>query len=68
MPETAPIAKIAATRGYGAQVVLCGTVYDDDFAKACEIQKATGAVFLHPFDDEYVIAGQGTIGLEILEE
>lgn len=68
MPETAPIAKIAATRGYGAEVVLCGTVYDDAFAKACEIQKATGAVFLHPFDDEYVIAGQGTIGLEILED
>lgn len=68
MPETAPIAKIAATKGYGAEVVLCGTVYDDAYAKACEIQQATGAVFLHPFDDDYVIAGQGTIGLEILED
>lgn len=68
MPETAPIAKVAATKGYGAEVVLCGSVYDDAFAKACEIQKTTGAVFLHPFDDEYVIAGQGTIGLEILED
>lgn len=68
MPETAPIAKVVATKGYGAEVVLHGTVYDDAFAKACEIQKATGAVFLHPFDDEDVIAGQGTIGLEILED
>lgn len=68
MPETAPIAKVVATKGYGAEVVLHGTVYDDAFAKACEIQKETGAVFLHPFDDEDVIAGQGTIGLEILED
>ena len=68
MPETAPIAKVAATKGYGAEVVLCGTVYDDAYAKACEIQKETGAIFLHPFDDEHVIAGQGTIGLEILED
>ena len=68
MPETAPIAKVVATKGYGAEVVLHGTVYDDAFAKACEIQEETGAVFLHPFDDEDVIAGQGTIGLEILED
>ena len=68
MPETAPIAKVAATKGYGAEVVLCGSVYDDAFAKACEIQKETGAIFLHPFDDDYVISGQGTIGLEILED
>lgn len=68
MPETAPIAKVTATKGYGAEVVLYGSVYDDAFAKACEIQKETGAIFLHPFDDEYVIAGQGTIGLEILED
>lgn len=68
MPETAPIAKVVATKNYGAEVVLCGEVYDDAYAKAREIEKATGAVFLHPFDDEYVIAGQGTIGMEILEE
>ncbi|WP_291259220.1 threonine ammonia-lyase [Fusobacterium sp.] len=68
MPETAPIAKVVATKGYGGQVVLHGSVYDDAFARACEIQKETGAVFLHPFDDEDVIAGQGTIGLEILED
>jgi threonine dehydratase len=68
MPETAPLAKISATQGYGADVVLAGSVYDDAYNKACEIQKETGATFLHPFDDEYVIAGQGTIGLEILED
>ena len=68
MPETAPIAKVVATKGYGAEVILHGTVYDDAYSKACEIQKETGAIFLHPFDDEEVIAGQGTIGLEILED
>lgn len=68
MPATAPLAKIAATRSYGAEVILEGTVYDDAYKKACEIQKQTGATFLHPFDDKYVIAGQGTIGLEILED
>lgn len=68
MPATAPLAKIAATRGYGAEVVLEGEVYDDAYAKACEIQKETGATFLHPFDDKFVMAGQGTIGLEIIED
>lgn len=68
MPETAPMAKVIATKGYGAEVVLCGQVYDDAYAKACELQKETGAVFLHPFNDNYVISGQGTIGLEILDE
>jgi threonine dehydratase len=68
MPEIAPLAKVAATKNFGAEVVLHGSVYDDAYAKACEIQKETGATFLHPFDDKYVIAGQGTIGLEILEQ
>lgn len=68
MPATAPLAKVTATKGYGAEVVLEGLVYDDAYAKAIEIQKETGATFLHPFDDEYVIAGQGTISLEILEQ
>jgi len=68
MPATAPLAKVWATKNYGAEVVLHGSVYDDAYAKACEIQKETGATFLHPFDDKYVIAGQGTIGLEILED
>lgn len=68
MPSTAPLAKVNATKGYGANVVLSGLVYDDAYAKAVEIQKETGATFLHPFDDEYVIAGQGTISLEIFEQ
>lgn len=68
MPEIAPLSKVAATKNFGAEVVLHGSVYDDAYAKACEIQKETGATFLHPFDDEHVIAGQGTIGLEILEQ
>lgn len=68
MPVTAPIAKVQATRGYGAEVVQSGTVYDECYAKALELQKETGAVFLHPFDDKFVMAGQGTIGLEILED
>ena len=68
MPSTAPLAKVTATKSYGANVVLEGIVYDDAYAKAVEIQKETGATFLHPFNDKYVIAGQGTIGLEIFEQ
>ncbi|CEI72064.1 L-threonine dehydratase catabolic TdcB [Romboutsia hominis] len=68
MPATAPLAKVTATKGYGAEVVLNGIVYDDAYAKAVEIQKETGATFLHPFNDKYVIAGQGTIALEIFEQ
>ena len=68
MPATAPLAKVTATKSYGARVVLEGLVYDDAYAKAVELQKETGATFLHPFNDEYVIAGQGTIGLEIFEQ
>lgn len=68
MPATAPLAKVTATRGYGANVVLNGLVYDDAYSKAVELQKESGATFLHPFNDEYVIAGQGTIGLEIVEQ
>ena len=60
MPSTAPLAKVTATRGYGAKVILEGLVYDDAYAKAVEIQKETKATFLHPFNDKYVIAGQGT--------
>lgn len=66
MPRTAPIAKIAATKSYGAEVVLSGTGYDDAYERACEIQKEQNAVFVHAFDEEDVIAGQGTISLEIL--
>lgn len=68
MPETAPFSKVAATRGYGAEVVLCGENYDEAYHKALEIQAVTGAVFIHAFDDPLVVAGQGTIGLEILDE
>lgn len=66
MPEVAPLAKIQATRGYGAEVVLAGGVYDEAYAKACELQQKSGATFVHAFDDSAVMAGQGTIGLEIL--
>ena len=68
MPETAPLMKINATRSYGAEVVLVRGVYDDAHDKAIELQKEYGYTFVHPFDDENVIAGQGTIGVEILEE
>ncbi len=68
MPLTAPQAKIQATRGYGAEVIQAGQVYDECYAKAVEVQKETGATFLHPFNDVEVMAGQGTIGLEILED
>ncbi len=68
MPGTAPLSKVIATKNYGAEVVQVGTVYDDAYKKACEIQEQTGATFLHPFDDPYVIAGQGTIGMEIIED
>lgn len=68
MPATAPLAKVTATRGYGAEVILEGLVYDDAYAKAVEVQKETGATFLHPFNDKYVMAGQGTIALEIFEQ
>lgn len=66
MPATAPIAKVQATQGYGARVILSGDCYDDAYAKALEICKEEGAVFLHPYNDIDVIAGQGTLGLEIV--
>ena len=68
MPKTAPIVKVQATRGYGAEVVLAGDCYDDAYAEARRICDEQGAVFLHPYNDPEVIAGQGTIALEILEE
>ena len=68
MPKAAPIAKIQATEGYGAKVVLCGECYDDAFEKAMEICREEEATFLHPFDDYEVMAGQGTVGLEILSQ
>lgn len=68
MPKSTPIAKVSATQGYGAKVVLHGDCYDDAYNKAVEIQEKEGATFLHPFDDFEVMAGQGTIGIEILED
>lgn len=68
MPRSTPIAKVSATQGYGAEVVLAGAIYDEAYAKACEIMEETGAEFIHPFDDEDVMAGQGTIALEILRD
>lgn len=68
MPKSAPIAKVSATEGYGAKVVLYGDCYDDAYKKAVEIQEKEGATFLHPYDDLEVMAGQGTIGIEILED
>lgn len=68
MPKHAPLIKVEATRMYGARVVLYGDAYDDAYRKACELQEEEGYVFVHPFDDEDVIEGQGSIGLEILEE
>lgn len=68
MPAGAPLAKVEATKSYGAEVVLVPGVYDDAAAKAVELQKEHGYTFLHPFNDEYVMAGQGTIALEILEK
>lgn len=68
MPKAAPIAKIQATEGYGAKVVLHGDCYDDAYAHAMEICQQEGAAFLHPYNDVDVIAGQGTLGLEILSD
>ena len=68
MPAGAPLSKVMATRELGAKVVLHGAVYDDAYAEACHIQEQTGATFIHPFDDPMVIAGQGTIGLEIMDD
>lgn len=68
MPEGAPISKVEATRSYGAEVVLVPGIYDDAAREAERLSKEHGYTFAHPFNDPYVIAGQGTIGLEILEQ
>ena len=68
LPDSAPISKVEATKSYGAEVVLVPGVYDDAYRKAIELRDTKGYTFVHPFDDEDVIAGQGTIALEILEE
>ena len=68
LPEGAPISKVEATRSYGADICLVPGVYDDAYNRALELQREHGYTFIHPFDDEAVIAGQGTIGLEILSQ
>ena len=68
MPDGAPISKVEATRKKGAEVVLVKGAYDDAYNYAVELQKQEGRTFIHPFNDEDVIAGQGTIGLEILDQ
>ena len=68
IPAGAPLSKVEATRGFGGDVVLVPGVYDDAYAKAVELTNEKGYTFVHPFNDEKVIAGQGTIGLEILEQ
>ena len=68
MPETAPLAKVTATQGYGAEVVLHGFTYDDAYQYCLELQQETGATFIHAFDDPDIIAGQGTLGLEMLSD
>ncbi len=68
IPAGAPLSKVEATREYGGDVVLVPGVYDDAYAKAVELTEKNGYTFVHPFNDEKVIAGQGTIGLEILEQ
>lgn len=68
IPDGAPISKVEATKRYGAKVELVKGCYDDAYNKACELQKKSGSTFIHPFNDPDVIAGQGTIGLELLKQ
>jgi threonine dehydratase len=68
LPDGAPISKVEATKGYGAEVCMVKGVYDDAYNKALELKEKHGYTFVHPFDDINVIAGQGTIGLEIMQE
>ena len=68
LPDGAPISKVEATKGYGAEVCLVEGVYDDAYNKAIQLRDEKGYTFIHPFDDENVIAGQGTIGLELIDQ
>jgi threonine dehydratase len=68
MPQDAPMAKLEATRNYGAETVLAGAMFDDAMVEAMAHAKATGATFVHAFEDPAVIAGQGTLGLELVEQ
>lgn len=68
LPDSAPISKVEATKGFGADVCLVEGCYDDAYKKALELKESEGYTFVHPFDDENVIAGQGTIALEVLND
>lgn len=68
LPDGAPISKVQATKSYGAEVCMVNGVYDDAYQKALELKEEKNYTFVHPFDNEDVIAGQGTIGLEILDQ
>ena len=68
MPEATPLVKVTATRRFGAEVILSGTSYDEAAELAADLGKERGLVYLHPFEDPFVIAGQGTIGLELLAD
>lgn len=68
LPDSAPISKVEATRSYGAEICLVDGVYDDAYAKALQLRDEMGYTFIHPFDDSDVIAGQGTIALELIEQ
>ena len=68
LPDGAPISKVEATKGYGAEVCMVEGVYDDAYRRALELRDEMGYTLVHPFDDDRVMAGQGTVGLEILEE
>jgi threonine dehydratase len=68
MPERTPLVKVSSTERFGSKVVLHGANYDEAMAEAVRLQAGTGATLIHPFDDEEVIAGQGTIGLELIEQ
>jgi threonine dehydratase len=68
MPESTPTVKVTKTKGYGAKVILHGDMFDDAYAKARELALENGYVFVHPFDDPQIIAGAGTVGLEMLED
>ena len=68
MPEPTPTVKVVQTEGHGARVVLHGAMFDDAYAKARELEGEFGYVFVHPFDDPEIIAGAGTLGLELLKD
>jgi threonine dehydratase len=68
MPESAPLIKVTSARHYGAEVIQAGANYDEAYARARELEGERGLLFVHPFDDPRVIAGQGTLGLELLDQ